>query len=135
MKSLAITWKMCSDLGEFLKWLGYLCIYDSEYEITYGEFDGENLILEMKLPCKLPQKFSNGNEQFYLTGEDELVKFIVKAENSKLKQYYPNPKDIIIFQKKIPLSRNLSDPELTKNTGKQPPKIPAIPGTPAPMLF
>lgn len=73
--------------------LGYLCIYDSEYEITYGEFDGENLILEMKLPYKLPQKFSNGNEQFYLTGEDELVKFIVKAENSKLKQYYPNPKD------------------------------------------
>lgn len=80
-------------LGRIFEMLGYLCIYDSEYEITYGEFDGENLILEMKLPCKLPQKFSNGNEQFYLTGEDELVKFIVKAENSKLKQYYPNPKD------------------------------------------
>ena len=80
-------------LGRIFAMLGYLCIYDSEYEITYGEFDGENLILEMKLPCKLPQKFSNGNEQFYLTGEDELVKFIVKAENSKLKQYYSNPKD------------------------------------------
>ena len=80
-------------LGRIFEMLGYLCIYDSEYEITYGEFDGENLILEMKLPCKLPQKFSNGNEQFYLTGEDELVKFIVKAENSKLKQYYSNPKD------------------------------------------
>lgn len=80
-------------LRRIFEMLGYLCIYDSEYEITYGEFDGENLILEMKLPCKLPQKFSNGNEQFYLTGEDELVKFIVKAENSKLKQYYPNPKD------------------------------------------
>ena len=79
--------------GRIFEMLGYLCIYDSEYEITYGEFDGENLILEMKLPCKLPQKFSNGNEQFYLTGEDELVKFIVKAENSKLKQYYSNPKD------------------------------------------
>ena len=28
-------------LGRIFEMLGYLCIYDSEYEITYGEFDGE----------------------------------------------------------------------------------------------
>lgn len=56
-------------LGRIFEMLGYLCIYDSKYEVTYAEFDDENLILELTLPRKLPQKFSNGNEQFYLTGE------------------------------------------------------------------
>ena len=61
-------------LGRIFEMLGYLCIYNSEYEVTYAELDDENLILELTLPYKLPQKFSNGNEQFYLTGEEEKIK-------------------------------------------------------------
>ena len=60
-------------LGRIFEMLSYLCIYDSEYEVTYAELDDENLILELTLPYKLPQKFSNGNEQFYLTGEKETI--------------------------------------------------------------
>ena len=80
-------------LGRIFEMLSYLCIYDSEYEVTYAELDDENLILELTLPYKLPQKFSNGNEQFYLTGEKETIKFIIKTTYGKLKQYYANPKD------------------------------------------
>ena len=32
-------------LGRIFEMLNYLCIYDSEYEVTYAEYDGENLIL------------------------------------------------------------------------------------------
>ena len=80
-------------LGRIFEMLNYLCIYDSEYEVTYAEYDGENLILELKLPYKLPQKFSNGNEQFYLTGEEEIIKFIIKTTTGKLKQYYSDHKN------------------------------------------
>ena len=58
-------------LGRIFDMLGYLCIYDGDYEVTYSEFDGDNLILKLKLPCTLPQEFSNGNTDFYLTGKDE----------------------------------------------------------------
>ena len=80
-------------LGRIFEMLGYLCIYDSKYEVTYSELDDENLILELTLPRRLPQKFSNGNEQFYLTGEEEKIKFIIKTTDGRLKQYYSNPKD------------------------------------------
>ena len=42
-------------LGRIFDMLGYLCIYDGDYEVTYSEFDGDNLILKLKLPCTLPQ--------------------------------------------------------------------------------
>ena len=80
-------------LGRIFEMLGYLCIYDSKYKVTYAEFDDENLILELTLPRRLPQKFSNENEQFYLTGEEEKIKFIIKTTDGRLKQYYSNPKD------------------------------------------
>lgn len=41
-------------LGRIFDMLGYLCIYDGDYEVTYSEFDGDNLILKLKLPCTLP---------------------------------------------------------------------------------
>ena len=37
-------------LGRIFDMLGYLCIYDGDYEVTYSEFDGDNLILKLKLP-------------------------------------------------------------------------------------
>lgn len=73
--------------------LGYLCIYDGDYEVTYSEFDGDNLILKLKLPCTLPQEFSNGNTDFYLTGKDEEINLIIKTTDGKLKQYYADYKD------------------------------------------
>ena len=36
-------------LGRIFDMLGYLCIYDGDYEVTYSEFDGDNLILKLKL--------------------------------------------------------------------------------------
>ena len=80
-------------LGRIFDMLGYLCIYDGDYEVTYSEFDGDNLILKLKLPCTLPQEFSNGNTDFYLTGKDEEINLIIKTTDGKLKQYYADYKD------------------------------------------
>ena len=80
-------------LGRIFDMLGYLCVYDGDYEVTYSEFDGDNLILKLELPCTLPQEFSNGNADFYLTGNDKEVKLIIKTADGKLKQYYENYKD------------------------------------------
>ena len=80
-------------LGRIFDMLGYLCVYDGDYEVTYSEFDGDNLILKLKLPCTLPQEFSNGNTDFYLTGKDEEINLIIKTTDGKLKQYYADYKD------------------------------------------
>ena len=122
-------------LGRIFEMLSYLCIYDSEYEVTYAELDDENLILELTLPYKLPQKFSNGNEQFYLTGEKETIKFIIKTTDGKLKQYTPIQRTTIIFRRKTQLFPKPLDPESIRNTGKRLLKIPAIPGLHAPIFF
>ncbi|MEO2710701.1 DNA exonuclease, partial [Blautia wexlerae] len=44
-------------------------------------------------PCTLPQEFSNGNTDFYLTGKDEEINLIIKTTDGKLKQYYADYKD------------------------------------------
>ena len=49
--------------------------------------------LKLKLPCTLPQEFSNGNTDFYLTGKDEEINLIIKTTDGKLKQYYADYKD------------------------------------------
>ena len=57
MKSWDINLEDVLGLGRIFDMLGYLCIYDGDYEVTYSEFDGDNLILKLKLPCTLPQEF------------------------------------------------------------------------------
>ena len=70
-------------LGRIFEMLSYLCIYDSEYEVTYAELDDENLILELTLPYQLPQKFSNGNEQFVSASKHGVV------QNSRIPAIMP----------------------------------------------
>lgn len=80
-------------LGRIFEMLGYLCIYDSEYEVTYAEADEENVIFVLKLFFSLPAEFSNGNGTFYITGKEKEVKLIVQTEQGRLKQHYKNYKD------------------------------------------
>lgn len=37
-------------LGRIFDMLGYLCIYDGDYEVTYSEFDGDNPDPEAEAP-------------------------------------------------------------------------------------
>lgn len=80
-------------LGKIYRMLGYLCLTDCQFDVTYAELDDENLLLGLELPCILPMEFSNGNSDFYLTGKGKEVKMIIRTENGRLRQYYQNFKD------------------------------------------
>ena len=53
---------------------------------------GENLILQMNPHYSLPASFSNGTEEFYITGQDNLVSLLVKPLNGRIRQYYSDYK-------------------------------------------
>ena len=40
----------------------------------------------------LPASFSNGTEEFYITGQDNLVSLLVKPFNGRIRQYYSDYK-------------------------------------------
>ena len=120
-------------LGRIFDMLGYLCIYDGDYEVTYSEFDGDNLILKLKLPCTLPQEFSNGNTDFYLTGKDEEINLIIKTTDGKLKQYYADYKDYYYLPEEDTVIPKSLGSGIDRKHRKAAPEIPVTPGLPAPM--
>lgn len=80
-------------LGKIFMMLGYLKLYEGDYEILSAEPDDGHLIFTLSLPSALPATFSNGNDAFYLTGEEGTVRLIIKAVNGRFRQYYPNYRD------------------------------------------
>lgn len=79
-------------LGEVFKMMGYLLLRDGNFEVNGIDYDEDGLILQMKLPCRLPAAFSNSTGEFYITGEDELVNLLIKPVNGRFRQYYNNYK-------------------------------------------
>ena len=79
-------------LGEVFKMMEYLQLRDGDFEVNGIDFDEDSLILQMKLPCRLPAAFSNNTGEFYITGEDELVNLLIKPVNGRIRQYYNNYK-------------------------------------------
>ena len=66
-------------LGEVFKMMGYLLLRDGNFEVNGIDYDKDGLILQMKLPCRLPAAFSNSTGEFYITGEDELAESSYKT--------------------------------------------------------
>ena len=79
-------------LGDVFKMMGYLTLRNGEFDMNGVDCGGENLILQMKLPYSLPAAFSNGTEEFYLTGQENLVSLLVKPVNNRIRQYYSDYK-------------------------------------------
>lgn len=73
--------------------LGYLGLYEGEYEVAEMLPDEEHLIVKLALPFALPGAFSSGTEDFYITGENSEVRLIIKSHNGRFKRYYRNYKD------------------------------------------
>lgn len=80
-------------LGKIFLLLGYLCLYESEYEISEILLDDGHLIVSLRLPCSLPAPFSNGTDAFYITGKESQARLIIKSTNGRLRRYYANYKD------------------------------------------
>lgn len=80
-------------LGRILSMIRYLDITEGKYQAEEACFDSEYLLMTAKLSQKLPVPFSNGTTDFYIKGEEELIRVAVKAANGRVRQYYPNYKD------------------------------------------
>lgn len=80
-------------LGKIFLMLGYLNLFEGNYDVKEMQEEDEHLLITLTLPCALPETFSNGNELFYITGENDRVKLIIKAQDGRYRQYYKNYKD------------------------------------------
>lgn len=82
-------------LGMIFSMLSYLSLFNGEYEVKKTMYADNHLYLTLSLSVKLPQTFSNGNENFYLTGEGMEIRMVVPADNGRVRRYYPNYKDYV----------------------------------------
>lgn len=80
-------------LGRTFSMLGYLGLFEGCYEVAAAEADGENLLVCLKPDTELPAQFSNGNENFYITGSSREIRLAVKTQGGRLKQYYEDYKN------------------------------------------
>ena len=55
----------------------------------------------------LPTSFSNGTEEFYITGQDNLVSLLVKPLNGRIRQYYSDYKSYDYLPERTWQSLNL----------------------------
>lgn len=79
-------------LGRICTVLSYLSLYEGTYEVTEARYDGEKLLLSLSLEQKLPKCFSNGSDEFYITGEGTDVRLSIKTYNGRVRQYFENYK-------------------------------------------
>lgn len=79
-------------LGNVFKMLSYLALKNGLFNVKGADFDGETLILQIKLRHSLPAAFSNRTEEFYITGQDDLVSILTKPVNGRIRQYYSDYK-------------------------------------------
>ena len=79
-------------LGDVFKMMGYLSLKSGDFQANGADFDEENLILQLKLPYTLPAAFSNRTEEFYITGQGNLVSVLTCPVNGRIRQYYSDYK-------------------------------------------
>lgn len=77
-------------LGSVWRMLAYRMLYIGNYQPSHAEIQEENLLLSLTLPVSIPILFSNGNRNFYISGEGTLVKILVPLTEGRLRQYYPD---------------------------------------------
>ncbi|MDC7287203.1 ribonuclease H-like domain-containing protein [Blautia schinkii] len=80
-------------LGRICTVLSYLSLYEGTYEVTSAQYDGEKLLLHLSLEQALPKCFSNGSDEFYITGEGTDVRLSITTYTGRVRQYYENYKD------------------------------------------
>lgn len=80
-------------LGKIFSMLSYLALFEENYEALDCEIQDDRLAISMEIPHILPVKFSNHSEEFYIVGQKNRVRLLVKLQNGRLKQYYSNYKD------------------------------------------
>lgn len=80
-------------LGKIFRMLGYLCLWNGQYDISRAEFDEDRLIFTLMPHCILPKEFSNGTADFYITGSEKQIRLMIRTTAGKVRQYFDNYRD------------------------------------------
>ena len=80
-------------LGKIFSMLSYLALFNEDYEALDCEIQDDQLAFTIRMQYDLPVEFSNHSEEFYIIGQNNRVRLLVKLQNGRLKQYYSNYKD------------------------------------------
>ena len=80
-------------LGKIVSMLSYLTLFEEEYEVLNCENQDNQLVFTIEIPYILPVEFSNHSEEFYIIGQKNRIRLLIKPQNGRLKQYYSNYKD------------------------------------------
>ena len=73
--------------------LSYIALFNEDYESLNCEIQDDQLAFTIRMHYDLPVEFSNHSEEFYIIGQNNRVRLLVKSQNGRLKQYYSNYKD------------------------------------------
>lgn len=77
--------------------LNYRSIINSEYEVKSIELseksDGLDAIFSVELPVNLPKRISYGNDTYYFTAFNNMLRIKIPVYTSELKFFFPNYKD------------------------------------------
>ncbi len=80
-------------LCSILPMLGYLCLYHRDYYIKDAYLTKDQLLFLLRLPVALPQEFSAGGKNFYLSGKEKLARLLVTPKDGRLRRFYENFRD------------------------------------------
>lgn len=75
-------------LGKIMEMLSYRLLYDGFYVPANAQIVEETLLLSFTSPVPFPILFSNGNQNFYISGGGASAKLLIPLSNGRLRQYY-----------------------------------------------
>lgn len=75
-------------LGKITEMLSYRLLFDGAYVPADAQLTEGTLLLSLTLPVPFPMLFSNGNRNFYISGEGASAKLLIPLANGRLRQYY-----------------------------------------------
>lgn len=81
------------NLVKITDFLSYIDILNGMYDITKTDISDKEIIILCKLYNKLNVPLSVKGEYFYISGENNVLKFLIKAEKLTLKYFYPDYKN------------------------------------------
>lgn len=82
-------------LIQILPILSFRSLYSGEFLLQDSTFDQEEFSGTLFLPQRVPSLLSNGTKLFYITCQDNRVRFFIRTKDSKLRFYYPDYKNYV----------------------------------------
>lgn len=82
-------------LIQLLPVLSFQSLYRGDFLLQDSAFDQEEFSGTLLLPYRVPSLLSNGTNLFYITCQDNKVRFLIRTKDNKLRFYYSDYKNYV----------------------------------------